>query len=350
VKVLLVDDSGLSRKVQAKVLKELGLQEVLEAKNGLEALRKLEEVDWAVSLVITDWNMPGMDGITLIEEIRKSPRGRGLAIIVISSEFQEDRIGRAFQAGANSYVTKPFKKDVLLRKIESVRAIANFDAPAPTGESLLMEGELERLGFAELIGFLNFSSKSGELLIQLGGSEAGVSLENGEVRDAWIGRFASEDAFFAIARLKSGHFAFHEGRAVRQQRISRPTMTLLMEAVKLQDPRQRPRVARPHRPASSGRVDARRGYRRAARPLRRRDPRQRRGAHERSALARRRAQPGAGPPARDEGGPHGDRRRAPQPRRRAACRGAHACAGAGLAARHALAGDRGGFRRLRGFA
>lgn len=235
MKVLLVDDSGLSRKVQAKVLKELGMQDVLEAKNGLEAIRKLDAEDWQIGLVITDWNMPGMDGVTLIREIRKSPRGRGIAVIVISSEFEQERIAEAFRAGANSYVTKPFKKDALLRKIRSVEQIATFDAPAPAGGTPLMEGDLERLGFPELIGFLNFSTKSGELRIHLEGAEAGCSVDRGEVRDAWIGRFASEDAFFAIARLRSGHFSFHEGIPPRAKRIERPTLTLLMEAVRLQD-------------------------------------------------------------------------------------------------------------------
>jgi len=235
LKILLVDDSGLSRKVQARVLRELGAEEVIEAKDGLDALRKLEELGFDVGLVLTDWNMPAMDGVALIRRLRESPEGRDLPIIVVSSEYEEERIGQALASGADSYVTKPFKKEVLARKIESVRAVAGLKSEGDGPEAVALEGDLERLGFAELVGFLNFSKKSGELVITLETGEAGVSFADGEVRDAWIGRFASEDAFKALARLQGGRFRFLEDRPPRSARIERPTMSLLMEAMRLVD-------------------------------------------------------------------------------------------------------------------
>ncbi len=237
LKVLLVDDSGLSRKVQAKVLREVGVDEIVEAKNGLDALRQLQELDYQVGLVVTDWNMPGMDGLALIDELRKSAKGRHLPVIVISSEGEDDRIAQAFARGASSYVTKPFKKEILARKIQAVRLIADLGAKETpkAGDPPLMEGDLERLGFAELVGFLNFSKKTGELLVDLETGQAGVSLRDGEVQDAWIGRFASEEAFHAIARLQRGRFRFHEGRPPRAQRIKQSTVSLLMESMRLLD-------------------------------------------------------------------------------------------------------------------
>jgi two-component system chemotaxis response regulator CheY len=246
LKVILVDDSGLSRKVQKKVLREVGLEDVIEAKNGLDALRKLEEIDYKVDLVLTDWNMPGMDGIALIEELRRRPETRTLPVIVISSEGEEAKIAKAFSVGASSYVTKPFKKSVLARKISGVRCIAEIEkkkeaavaAPTSTStneEAPLIEGDLKQLGFAELVGFLNFSKKTGELIVELETGEAGVSFADGDVRDAWIGRFATEDAFYSIASLKKGRFAFHEGRAPPTARITQSTMSLLMQAMKLLD-------------------------------------------------------------------------------------------------------------------
>lgn len=241
--MLLVDDSGLSRKVQAKVLREVGVDEILEAKNGLDALRQLRELSFQVGLLVTDWNMPGMDGIALIEEVRKVPEGKHLPIMVISSEGEEDKISQALSCGANSYVTKPFKKEILARKIQAVRWIADIqdrkdnaragDAPP------LMEGDLERLGLAELVGFLNFSKKTGELVVSLETGEAGVSFLDGEVQDAWIGRFASEEAFHAIARLKHGRFRFHEGRTARPRCVKQGTVSLLMESMRLLDEEQK---------------------------------------------------------------------------------------------------------------
>ncbi len=241
MKVLLVDDSVLSRKVQLKVLQELSINDVVEAKNGLEALRKLEELRFTVDFVLTDWNMPAMDGLTFVRELRKLPQGRRVPVIVVSSEGEEDKIATAFQAGANSYVTKPFKKEVLARKIQSVMSVAALPdgkeagKPETSPDTVALSGDLSALGFAELVQFLNFSRKTGELLVKPEAGEAGVSFGDGEVKDAWIGRFASEEAFFSIARLRKGRFEFHEGRPARAPRIKQSTLALLMEAMRLVD-------------------------------------------------------------------------------------------------------------------
>jgi two-component system chemotaxis response regulator CheY len=241
VKVLLVDDSVLSRKVQLKVLQELSINDVVEAKNGLEALRKLEELRYGVDFVLTDWNMPAMDGVTFVRELRKIPQGHRVPVIVVSSEGEQDKIATAFEAGANSYVTKPFKKEVLARKIQSVKSVAalpekpNGGEGKESGSTAALSGDLSALGFAELVQFLNFSRKTGELIVKPEAGEAGVSFGEGEVKDAWIGKFASEEAFFSIARLRKGRFEFHEGRPARAPRIKQGTLALLMEAMRLVD-------------------------------------------------------------------------------------------------------------------
>ena len=245
MKVLLVDDSGLSRKIQSKVLREVGVDSIVEAKNGLDALRRLEEIDYAVDLVLTDWNMPGMDGIQLIQELRKLPRAQRLPVIVVSSEGEGERIAQALSVGASSYVVKPFKKEILARKLIAVRAIVDIGVPASAahtaapaaaaGEVPTMEGDLDKVGFPELVTFLNFHKKTGELQVQLESGQAGVSFEQGDVKDAWIGRFATEDAFFSIARLRRGRFRFYEGRPPRAARVTQPTMSLLMEAMRQLD-------------------------------------------------------------------------------------------------------------------
>jgi two-component system chemotaxis response regulator CheY len=236
LKVLLVDDSAISRKLQLKVLQELGLKDVVEAKNGVEALRKLEETSFSCELIVTDWNMPVMDGVTFIRELRKTQKGRHVPVIVVSSEGEHDKISSAFEAGADSYVTKPFKTEVLARKIESVKNVALLSKKNPQAfADATLSGDLATLGFAELVQFLNFSKKTGELIVRLDVGEAGVSFESGEVLDAWIGRFASEEAFFAIARLRKGRFDFHEGRSPRPKRTKHGTLALLMEAMRLVD-------------------------------------------------------------------------------------------------------------------
>ncbi|MGE0711318.1 MAG: response regulator [Planctomycetota bacterium] len=234
MKVLLVDDSGLSRKVQSKVLREVGLETIIEARNGLDALDKLEKEGWKVDLLLTDWNMPGMDGVSLIQAVRSRAEGKRLPIIVISSEGEDARIAQAFAVGASSYVIKPFKKEVLQRKIQAVRCIAEIEPPQDSSAPLI-EGDLERLGLAELVGFLNFSKKSGELIVQAGAVDGGMSLVTGEVRHAWLGGREGDEAFHTIAQLEQGRFEFHEGRPPRGSSIRQGTMSLLMEAMRLLD-------------------------------------------------------------------------------------------------------------------
>ena len=239
LKVLLVDDSGLSRKIQAKVLREVGVEDIVEAKDGEDALGKLSDLDYQVNLVLTDWNMPGMDGMALIGALRQHPQGKSLPVIVVSSEGQEGRIAQAFSVGATSYVTKPFKKEILARKLETVRSLAEMERQEQQAAGrVMMEGDLERVGFAELVGFFNFSKRTGELIISLETGEAGISFNEGEVLDAWIGRFFSEEAFKAIAQLPKGRFCFYEGRPAKPRRIEKPTLSLLMDAMRELDETQ----------------------------------------------------------------------------------------------------------------
>ncbi|MBI3724103.1 response regulator, partial [bacterium] len=134
MRVLLVDDSVLSRKIQLRVLQELSITDVIEAKNGVEALEKLRELAFKTDLVLTDWNMPVMDGVSFIRELRKLEKGRHLPVIVVSSEGEQDKIATAFSAGATSYVTKPFKKEILARKIQSAKSAAAL-AEKPNGSA-----------------------------------------------------------------------------------------------------------------------------------------------------------------------------------------------------------------------
>ncbi len=108
-------------------------------------------------------------------------------------------------------------------------------SPAQGGAAL--EGELEKMGFAEVVQFLNLSRKTGELLILSANREHGIAFQEGHVRDAWgyPSASTSEECFFGIARLRKGHFEFHEKALAREVKIKQPTMGLLMEAMRLVD-------------------------------------------------------------------------------------------------------------------
>ena len=118
-KALVVDDSKTMRIILGRILKELGY-EVCEAGNGIEALKVMESEKAAVSLVLADWNMPEMNGLELLKQLRQDPDLASLKVIMVTTETEIDHMVSALEAGANEYVMKPFTKEILREKLELV--------------------------------------------------------------------------------------------------------------------------------------------------------------------------------------------------------------------------------------
>ena len=115
MKILLVDDSRTIRNIQRNVLKQLGHTDVMEAADGVEALKQIGET--RPDLVLIDWNMPNMDGITLVGKIRATDKV--LPLIMCTTEAEKTRVLEAIKAGVNNYVVKPFTAETLAEKINS---------------------------------------------------------------------------------------------------------------------------------------------------------------------------------------------------------------------------------------
>lgn len=120
MKFLIVDDSATVRKIIARLLTDAGYSEFSEAADGVEALARLDE--GPVDVLLTDWNMPNMDGLSLLKEVRKT--NKEIKIIMITTEADKERVVAALQAGANSYVIKPFTGEVLLQRMGRVLGTA----------------------------------------------------------------------------------------------------------------------------------------------------------------------------------------------------------------------------------
>ena len=117
-KVLVVDDSSTIRRIVKNTLERIGYSDVVEAENGIDALTKLK--DGSIELVMTDWNMPEMDGITLVKSIRASDKFGAVPIIMVTTEAEKNEVMEAMQLGVNDYVIKPFTPDILKEKIQKI--------------------------------------------------------------------------------------------------------------------------------------------------------------------------------------------------------------------------------------
>ncbi len=117
MKILVVDDSSTMRRIIVNTLNKLGYKNVIEAEHGLDALAKLKE-NPDVSLILTDWNMPEMDGLTFVQTLRRSKTFNKVPIIMITTMGAKEDIVKALKAGVNNYIVKPFTPQILKEKIE----------------------------------------------------------------------------------------------------------------------------------------------------------------------------------------------------------------------------------------
>jgi len=118
LKFLAVDDSPTMRRIVANTLKRLGYEDVVEATNGKEALEKLATN--SVNFIITDWNMPEMDGLEFVQNVKANGDTAEVPILMITTRGVKDDIVDAMKAGVNSYIVKPFTPQVLKEKIDSI--------------------------------------------------------------------------------------------------------------------------------------------------------------------------------------------------------------------------------------
>lgn len=118
MKFLVVDDFSTMRRIVRNLLKELGFTNVDEAEDGVVALQKLGA--GGIDFVVTDWNMPNMDGLTLLQTIRKTPQYKGLPVLMITAEAKKENIIAAAQAGASGYIVKPFTAATMAEKLEKI--------------------------------------------------------------------------------------------------------------------------------------------------------------------------------------------------------------------------------------
>ncbi len=116
--ILFVEDSPTMRRIIANSLRQVGFDDIIEAENGVDALEKLEGRE--IDLVVTDWNMPEMNGAELVKTLREMPAYAEVPIVMITTRGMKDDVMTAMKLGVNGYIVKPFTPEILQEKLKSI--------------------------------------------------------------------------------------------------------------------------------------------------------------------------------------------------------------------------------------
>ena len=118
MKILVVDDMSTMRRIVKNILKQLGFNNLEEAENGQEALKKLKADTYG--FVVSDWNMPIMMGIDMLRAIRADEKLKTIPVLMVTAEAQKENLMEAVQAGVSNYVVNPFTAETMQEKINKI--------------------------------------------------------------------------------------------------------------------------------------------------------------------------------------------------------------------------------------
>jgi len=118
MKILVVDDFSTMRRIVKNVLKQIGFENIEEAEDGVQALSKLK--NGGFGFVVTDWNMPNMDGLEFFKKSREDPALKNVPFLMVTAEAEKDKVITAIQAGVNNYVVKPFTAETFKEKMDRI--------------------------------------------------------------------------------------------------------------------------------------------------------------------------------------------------------------------------------------
>jgi two-component system, chemotaxis family, chemotaxis protein CheY len=118
IKILVVDDFATMRKVVRNLLKQGGYDDIVEAEDGVMALKALKSQK--IDVVVSDWNMPNMSGLELLKAVRADAELTKTPFLMVTAEALQDNVVAAVKAGVNNYIVKPFTAEVLNEKIKKI--------------------------------------------------------------------------------------------------------------------------------------------------------------------------------------------------------------------------------------
>lgn len=119
--VLVVDDFATMRRIIIACLKEAGFANVVEAEDGKKGYSVAENIADSITMIVSDWNMPNMDGLDMLRALKANPKTAHIPVLMVTAEAKKENIIAAAQAGASSYIVKPFTPETLADKIKKIQ-------------------------------------------------------------------------------------------------------------------------------------------------------------------------------------------------------------------------------------
>lgn len=226
IKILLVEDAGTMRKMEARILNQIGFTNIVEAVDGDDAVEKLT-AESDVQLVISDWAMPNRDGYELVQWMRADARFAGVPFLMATGHGDKEYVAKAKEGGANGVVAKPFTPDELKAAIEEAFGLKQEVAPRQEeGPKVSAEGKVHlKMAHIQItdhlaLGVLKHQVASGakqpahfslETLCMPSWNPVQAALEKGEVDGAFILAPAAMDLFSYNVPIRLVLFAHRNG-------------------------------------------------------------------------------------------------------------------------------------------
>jgi chemotaxis signal transduction protein/CheY-like chemotaxis protein/ABC-type nitrate/sulfonate/bicarbonate transport system substrate-binding protein len=226
IKILLVEDAGTMRKMEAKILGQVGFNNIVEAVDGRDALAKLEAGE-EVGLVISDWSMPNMDGLELVQWLRGQEKFKDIPFLMATGHGDKEYVAKAIEGGASGVVAKPFTPPELQSAIEKAFGLEQEEAPrVDEGPKVSSEGRVhlklahiqitDHLALGVLKHWLDTGRETSahftlETMCMGSWNPVQKALENSEVDGAFILAPAAMDLFNYGVPLKLVLFAHRNG-------------------------------------------------------------------------------------------------------------------------------------------
>lgn len=226
--VLVVDDDGQVREILIQYLKSFGFENVLQAKNGRAALKIIQNPQQIIDIVISDWEMPQIDGLTLLRAVRKDPVRKNLKFLMVSSQGSHERmkITKAAKSHVDAYLVKPFRVNDLKAKMEKLAAGESdesskaFDAVfAQTENVTTLVYDLSKMQVSGIVELISAHQKVGEVdkAISLGLEALKLHTHEPEIHlalgMAFFLKSDYENAKAHLSRVPTTHLKHEEAQA-----------------------------------------------------------------------------------------------------------------------------------------